>query len=187
MSKKSRARSDTRQSGKQTPHCLHLQQEAARQGAWNTSIFALIIILSVIAVLIIGGTSEGDGRKALWGLLVQIPIGAVYTVQAIRRHRLNRMVRRIQSNDAYDIRIRCTKVRFMTKRITKYTSVIYAMEVFNENGNAFFYIFPIGDERSDYATNDLRKSLVGRELSLTCYADTHIVKSFPNNTIPKGD
>ena len=119
------------------------------QGAWNTSIFALIIILSFIAVLIIGGTSEGDGRKTLWGLIVLIPVGTVYTVQAIRRHRLNRMVRRIQSNDAYDIRIRCTKVRFMTKRITKYTSVIYAMEVFNENGNAFFYIFPIGDERSD--------------------------------------
>ena len=187
MSKKSRARSDTRQSEKQIPHCLHLQQEAAMQAAWNTSIFALIIILSVIAVLIIGGTSEGDGRKALWGLLVQIPIGAVYTVQAIRRHRLNRMVRRIQSNDAYDIRIRCTKVRFMTKRITKYTSVIYAMEVLDETETAFFYVFPIGDERSDYQTNDLRKCLVAHELTLTCYTDTHIVKSFPNNTIPKGD
>ena len=75
----------------------------------------------------------------------------------------------------------------MTKRITKYTSVIYAMEVLDETGTAFFYVFPIGDERSDYIASDLKKSLVGRELSLTCYTDTHIVKFFPNNTIPKGD
>jgi hypothetical protein len=124
--------------------------------------------------------SEGEGRMILWGIVVLVPVGTVYLIKAIRRHRLNRTIQRIPCSDVAETDIHCTKVQFMTQRVGKYSSVIICIVLYDAKGEAFFYVYPKGDERTDYATETLKNSLVGFEITLACYTGTHIVKSFNN-------
>ena len=98
----------------------------------------------------------------------------------IRRHRLNNAIQKLDSTDATEIWIHCTKVQFIPQRAGKYSSVIICIVLYDEKGEAFFYVYPKGDERTDYATETLKNSLVGFEITLACYTGTHIAKSFKN-------
>lgn len=141
---------------------------------------ALIFLTFILLTLVLGLMSGEDGRIAIWGLVVLVPVGTVYLIKAIRRHRLNNAIQKIDSTDETEICIHCTKVQFMTQRVGKYSSVIICIVLYDAKGEAFFYVYPKGDERTDYATETLKNSLVGFEITLACYASTHIVKSFKN-------
>ena len=193
MSKKSRARTHARKEKKPTPYCLDRQKLTTRQAALESRNMALFFLALVLLPLVLGLMSEGEGRmilwglmsegegrKILWGLIVFVPVGTVYLIKAIRRHRLNRTIQRIPCSDVAETDIHCTKVQFMTQRVGKYSSVIICIVLYDAKGKAFFYVYPKGDERTDYATETLKNSLVGFEITLTCYASTHILKSFKN-------
>lgn len=180
MSKKSRARTDARRIKKPIPYCLDKQKLTARQAALESRNMALFFLALVLLPLVLGLMSEGEGRMILWGIVVLVPVGTVYLIKAIRRHRLNNAIQKIDSTDETEIWIHCTKVQFMTQRVGKYSSVISCIVLYDAKGEAFFYVYPKGDERTDYATETLKNSLVGFEITLTCYASTDIVKSFKN-------
>lgn len=180
MSKKSRSRAAVRRVKKPIPYCLDRQKLTTRQAALESRNMALFFLALVFLPLVLGLMSEGEGRMILWGLVVLVPVGTFYLIKAIRRHRLNNAIQKIDSTDETEICIRCTKMRFMTQPVGKHSSVIMCMILYNENGEAFFYVYPKGDERTDYATETLKSSLVGFEITLACYAGTHIVKSWKN-------
>ena len=180
MSKKSRARTNARQVKKPIPHCLDRQKLTTRQAALESRNMALFFLALVLFPLVLGLMSEGEGRMILWGLIVLVPMGTVYLIKAIRRHRLDSELQRIPCSDVTETNIHCTKVQFMTQRVGKYSSVIMCMILYDENGEAFFYVYPKGDERTDYATETLKSSLVGFGITLACYSGTHIVNSFMN-------
>ena len=180
MSKKSRARTDARRVKKPIPYCLDKQKLTARQAALESRNMALFFLALVLLPLVLGLMSEGGGRMLLWGLVVLVPVGTVYLIKAMRRYRLDSEIQRIPCSDVTETDIHCTKVQFMTQRAGKYSSVIMCMILHNENGETFFYVYPKGDERTDYATETLKSSLVGFEITLACYSGTHIVKSFKN-------
>jgi hypothetical protein len=180
MSKKSRARTDARRIKKPTPYCLDRQKLTTRQAALESRNMALFFLALVLLPLVLGLMSEGEGRMILWGIVVLVPVGTVYLIKAIRRHRLNNAIQKIDSTDETEICIHCTKVQFMTQRVGKYSSVIICIVLYDAKGEAFFYVYPKGDERTDYATETLKNSLVGFEITLACYTGTHIVKSFKN-------
>ena len=193
MSKKSRARTDARRIKKPIPYCLDRQKLTTRQAALESRNMALFFLALVLLPLVLGlmsegeGSmilwglmSEGEGRMILWGLIVLVPVGTVYLIKAIRRHRLNRTIQRIPCSDVAETDIHCTKVQFMTKRVGKYSSVIICIVLYDAKGEAFFYVYPKGDEITDFATETLKNSLVGFEITLACYTGTHIVKSFKN-------
>ena len=180
MSKKSRARTDARRIKKPAPYCLDRQKLTARQAALESRNMALFFLALVLLPLVLGLMSEGEGRMILWGIVVLVPVGTVYLIKAIRRHRLNNAIQKIDSTDETEICIHCTKVQFMTQRVGKYSSVIICIVLYDAKGEAFFYVYPKADERTDYATETLKNSLVGFEITLACYTGTHIVKSFKN-------
>ena len=180
MSKKSRARTHARKEKKPIPYCLDRQKLTTRQAALESRNMALFFLVSVFLLLVLGLMAGEEGRIALWGLIVLVPVGTVYLIKAIRRHRLNRTIQRIPCSDVAETDIHCTKVRFMTQRVGKYSSVIICIVLYDAKGEAFFYVYPKGDERTDFATETLKNSLVGFEITLACYASTHIVKSFKN-------
>lgn len=180
MSKKSRARANARQAEKQTPYCLDRQKLTARQAARDSRTWAFIFLALILLTLVLGVMAGEEGRIALWGLVVLVPVGTVYLIKAIRRYHLDRTIQRISCSDVTETDIHCTKVQFMTQRIAKYSSVIFCIVLHDANGEAFFYVYPKGEERSDYATVALKSGLVGHEITLACYAGTHIVKDFKN-------
>lgn len=187
MSKKSRARTHARKEKKPIPYCLDRQKLTTRQAALESRNMVLFFLALVLLPLVLGLMSEGEGRMILWGIVVFVPVGTVYLIKAIRRHRLNRTIQRIPCSDVAETDIHCTKVRFMTQRVGKYSSVagkyssvIICIVLYDAKGEAFFYVYPKGDERTDFATETLKKSLVGFEITLACYVGTHIVKSFKN-------
>lgn len=180
MSKKSRARTDARLVKKPIPYCLDRQKLTTRQAALESRNMALFFLVLVFLLLVLGLMAGEEGRIALWGLIVLVPVGTVYLIKAIRRHRLNNAIQKIDSTDETEICIHCTKVQFMTQRVGKYSSVIICIVLYDAKGEAFFYVYPKGDERTDYATETLKNSLVGFEITLACYVGTHIVKSFKN-------
>ena len=180
MSKKSRARTDARRSKKPIPYCLDRQKLTTRQAALESRNMALFFLALVLLTLVLGLMAGEEGRIALWGLIVLVPVGTVYLIKAIRRHRLNSTIQRIPCSDVAETDIHCTKVQFMTQRVGKYSSVISCIVFYDAKGEAFFYVYPKGDERTDYATETLKNSLVGFEITLACYTGTHIVKSFKN-------
>ena len=180
MSKKSRARTDARRIKKPIPYCLDRQKLTTRQAALESRNMALFFLVLVFLLLVLGLMSEGEGRMILWGIVVLVPVGTVYLIKAIRRHRLNSTIQRIPCSDVAETDIHCTKVQFMTQRVGKYSSVIICIVLYDAKGEAFFYVYPKGDERTDYATETLKNSLVGFEITLACYTGTHIVKSFKN-------
>ena len=180
MSKKSRTRTNARRVKKPVPYCLDRQKLTTRQAALESRNMALFFLTFILLTLVLGLMSGEDGRIAIWGLVVLVPVGTVYLIKAIRRHRLNNAIQKIDSTDETEICIHCTKVQFMTQRVGKYSSVISCIVLYDAKGEAFFYVYPKGDERTDYATETLKNSLVGFEITLACYTGTHIVKSFKN-------
>ena len=180
MSKISRARTDAQRIKKPIPYCLDKQKLTARQAALESRNMALFFLALVLLPLVLGLMSKGEGRMILWGLIVLVPVGTVYLIKAIRRHRLNTAIQKIDRTDETEICIHCTNVQFMTQRVGKYSSVIICIVLYDAKGNAFFYVYPKGDERTDFATETLKNSLVGFEITLACYTGTHIVKSFKN-------
>ncbi len=180
MSKKSRVRMNARREKKPVPYCLDRQKLTTRQAALESRNMALFFLAFVLLPLVLGLMSEGEGRMILWGLVVLVPVGTVYVIRAFRRYRLDREIQRIPCSDVTETDIHCTKVQFMTQRIAKYSSVIFCIVLYDAKGEAFFYIYPKGDERTDYATEALKSGLVGFEITLACYSGTHIVKSFKN-------
>lgn len=180
MSKKSRARADGRMAEKPTAYCLDRQKLTAREAARTSVTTALIFLTFIVLTLVLGLMAGEEGRIALWGLVVLVPVGTVYLVRAIQRNKLNRAIQKISCSNLTETDIHCTKARFMTQRIAKYSSVIAVIVLQSEMGETFFYVYPKGEERSDYMTVALKNSLVGYELTLVCYADTHIVQSFHN-------
>ena len=180
MSQKSRARTDARRIKKPIPYCLDKQKLTARQAALESRNMALFFLALVLLPLVLGLMAGEEGRIALWGLIVLVPVGTVYLIKAIRRHRLNSTIQRIPCSDVAETDIHCTKVQFMAQRAGKYSSVISCIVLYDTKGEAFFYVYPKGDERTDYATETLKNSLVGFKITLACYTGTHIVKSFKN-------
>lgn len=180
MSKKSRVLMNERRGKKPVPHCLDRQKLTTRQAALDSRTWVIFFLSFILLTLVLGLMSEGDGRMILWGLIVLVPMGTVYLIKAIRRYRLDNELQRIPCSDITETDIYCTKVQFMTQRVGKYSSVIMCMILHHENGEAFFYVYPKGEERTDYATETLKSSLVGLEITLACYSGTHIVKSFKN-------
>lgn len=104
----------------------------------------------------------------------------LYSPNGYGEYALDRALQRILCSDVTETDIHCTKVRFMTQKISKYSSVIFCILLYDAKGEAFFYVYPEGDERYDHEAGALRSGLVGYEITLACYAGTHIVKDFKN-------
>lgn len=180
MSKKSRVRTNARRVKKPIPYCLDKQKLTAHQASLDSRTWALIFLAMILLTLVLGLMAGEEGRIALWGLVVLVPVGTVYLIKSIRRHQLNSTIQRIPCSDVTETDIHCTKVRFMTQKIAKYSSVIFCIEFHDAKGEAFFYVYPKGEERSDYATVAFKNGLIGHEITLACYTGTHIVMSFKN-------
>ena len=182
MSKKSLIRQQRQEVYRSPVLTLHEQKEHIRitmRDALGLACFLLMIIL--ICVVITFTKQNIEDRYAIGGLLV-ISSGAVFFAFwriYIHSWKAYRILQNIQYISEESVTIRCKKVYFLLRSISKHSSVIACMCLRDTAGKTYYYVYPKDRAPWDGEGKYLRRQLKDKELQLTLYQGTAAIMKMP--------
>ena len=156
------------------------KEQVLQNALWNK--LGLVILICAVAVLqmILSGEEGYDdstpGRWGVFGLL--IALAGFYLMEAIRLAYLLWKVRGIGSPAGREVSLRCKRVRFLNKAVSKHSAVRICTVFVGEQGQKFYEIH----EDPPLERFDIKFQMgkyVGRECTFLCYEDSGIVKKLP--------
>jgi len=183
VSVKSQKRS-ARRAEKQPDGFALPQQKAILRAAMLDCLGASILLAIVAGILCVVGivkqtiAMENGLFAFFFTLILALPVA--YFVRFLQRWQIYRQIKNISYSTGQAVPIRCRKVSFLLRPVSQYSHVILCILFRDEAGDAYCYIYPTVQAPSDFVTKQLRSQLQGKNLTLTCYAGTHIVKDFPD-------
>ena len=160
------------------------QQKAILQAAMLDCLGAAILLAIVAGILCVVGivkqtiAMENGLFAFFFTLILALPVA--YFVRFLQRWQIYRQIKRIQYSTGQAVPIRCRKVSFLLRPVSQYSHVILCILFRDEAGQRYCYIYPSALPPADSTVKQLRSQLQGKNLTLNCYAGTHIVKDFPH-------
>ena len=183
MSLKSQKRRTARAERRATGFVL-LQQKDHIQRAMLDYLFASLFFQAMVIVAAgIGLTAEDHvQRNGIFFLGVPIVLACAtgFTCLFVRCWKIFRAIKDIQYSSEEAVVIRCKKVSILLRNESKYSNRILCIIFRAEEGQFYYYVYPTERAPSDFVVKQLRRQLQGKNLTLTCYRDTYVVKDFPD-------
>ena len=185
MSVKSKRKKQNRNPLGATPiEILSRQKQTIKQAFWDYLWVSLAFALLALPVLALGLFSEDKAytQRILFGAvpgLFLIAVGFLWA--SLRRKQLLNGLRDLRPAPLKEAVVRCEQVSFLIHPYTRGSEKLLCINITDEAGNTYRYI-PASNHYF-YATakntrKSLRERLVGTELHLTCYGDSHFVCSY---------
>ncbi len=100
-------------------------------------------------------------------------------IDFIRSFRIHRALSKIQYATEEARSLHCCKCTFLFKSVSKHTARIVCIIMQDENGTRFYYVYPETEAPFDSAKRNIKESFTDRDLTLTCYKGTNMVKALP--------
>ena len=178
MSKKSRARTNARQSEKQTASDLELKKAHIRDAS-SEQVAYLLLWGALTAVCLAVPVFFQSASVSLWFLPVAPAIlTAIWAVRAIRFRRVARLYEGICHASEETVSFRCRKVDFYERQISKWKSILFCIAFYAEDGRVFYYVYAYREGLSPLAVKTIRKRFTGADVEFLCYRGTTAIKKF---------
>lgn len=183
MSVKSQKRSARRVKKQPDGFALPQQKAILRAAMLDWLYSAIFFLLLTLIVTMVALTSDDRSHRSgifLYVVPLLLALASVFLWLFLRRWQIYCQIKNISYSTGQAVPIRCRKVSFLLRPVSQYSHVILCILFRDEAGDVYCYIYPTVQAPSDFVTKQLRSQLQGKNLTLNCYAGTHIVKDFPD-------
>ena len=178
MSKRSRARTDTRKEKTPTADCLASQKKHIRHAAVESWIHTVscCALTALFAVSWLFRLGISPFLYAITALLALLTVG--YGIRALHISKLSRLLAKIPYASEERVSFRCRKVRCLERNISRWNSILFCIIFYAEDGRRFYYVYGYPEGLAPEAAKILRQRLNGADVTLTCYKGTTVIKQF---------
>ena len=139
-------------------------------------------LLLVVAVIVVC-SSGGPNTPGNYGVVVaEFGVLALFTgcfLAFIRRRGIARQFDKIKYASEQTVTVRCKKLCFLSRAVSRCSSVLLCVVIVDENGNKFYYVYPAAAAPADAVKRELRQACLGCRMELVCYKGTGMIKRFP--------
>lgn len=176
MSLKSRRQREKRKSDKQRYNPLETQKQILKK---TTSDFlgALIMMLVMTLIVLITGFCVDDPAHAKSIFLIAIPlmllITGIFVFLFTECWMIFRKIKQIQFASEERVTIRCKKISFLSRSVSRFSSVIIGIILTDENGKKYYHII---EGISEFAQKSIKQELLHAKIDLVCYQNTNFIK-----------
>ena len=181
MSKKSYRKKEQQNLNRQSldifirQNTLSRQKQIMKRAFLNYLGVVIAFFMLELIVVVVGLSTEdaAHSNRIIFGVMVCITIVVVCLL--LRRYLIFSRINKIKFSANQTIEITCKKVRFLTRPISRYSSVIVCIILVDENGKKYY---DVTNEISDHVKKGTKKELLNAKVSLDCYENTNYVRAY---------
>lgn len=184
MSKKSYRKSEQQNLNRQSLDIFLRQNTLSRQKQIMKRAFLdylgvviMFFMLELIVIVVVLSTEDAaHSNRIIFGVIPFIVcITIVFVCLFLRCYLIFSRINKIKFSANQTIEITCKKVRFLTRPISRYSSVIVCIILVDENGKKYY---DVTNEISDHVKKGTKKELLNAKVSLDCYENTNYVRAY---------
>ena len=141
-------------------------------------LFGVVAIVVTIMALINESTTRNTSG-VIFAEIVVFVIFVYFLISFVRRFIIFLHFRKMIFSTEQSVFVRCQKISFLLRPLSKFSSAILCMIWIDEYGNKFFYVYPEQSAPSEFSKKYMKEKYIGNKIELICYQNTNMVKRLP--------